>query len=151
MRPGGWFPRPMLLADESLDERLASDAERLRATGVDASELGGRLLRLLERAVGSDWGSPVSEGDLEVEILRRRGILTCPWAPEEFESCGYGDGGKRAGANQFRARNVARGVGVEGFVLSAHLIAEHGFFGGTDTDFRIEPEELSALLGPSPT
>ncbi len=73
--------------------------------------------------------------------------MTCPWAPEEYASCGLGDGGKRAGANQFLIRNTENGAALEGLVLSAHLIAEHGFFGGLESPYRIEPEHLAEVLG----
>jgi hypothetical protein len=43
-------------------------------------------------------------------------------------------------------RRRSGGVVVSGFELSAHLISEHGFFGGIGTVFRIEPEALAALL-----
>ena len=147
MRAGGWYVTPMLTADESLQARIAADAEALRARGIAAVELGRRLGKLLEAGRESDWFAPAVEGEFMVEVRRRRGILTCPWAPEEYASCGKGDGGKRAGANQFLVRNTASGLTLEGFVLSAHLIAEHEFFGGSSTPFRIEPLQLAALLG----
>ena len=149
MRPGGWNPAPMLQPDESLEERLLDDARRLREAGAAAPELGAALAGLLEGAQGTDWSHPVARGELEVELRRRRGVMTCPWATEEYASCGEGDGGKRAGANQFLVRNTTTGAVLEGFALSAHLIAEHAFFGGTVTAFRIEPEELLDLIGGS--
>ncbi len=147
MRAGGWYVTPMLTADESLQARIAADPEALRARGIAAVELGHRLGELLEAGRDSDWFAPAVEGEFMVEVRKRRGILTCPWAPEEYASCGKGDGGKRAGANQFLVRNAASGLTLEGFVLSAHLIAEHEFFGGSNTPFRIEPLQLAALLG----
>lgn len=147
MRPGGWFVEPLLLPGEGLEERIAADAERAQALGHDPAGLGGRLGELLEGAGESDWFSPAVRERFRVEIRRRRGILTCPWAPEEYARCAFGDGGKRAGANGFVVRNAETGATLEGFVLSAHLIAEHGFFGGAETAFRIEPEDLAALLG----
>ena len=147
MRPGGWNVTPLLSSDESLEERLLADARRLRDAGVSGAELGVTLAALLENAQGSDWSMPVTHGELQVELRRRRGVMTCPWAPEEFAGCGKGDGGKRGGANQFLIRNSETGATLEGIALSAHLIAEHDFFGGTGTPFRIEPEDLIALLG----
>ncbi len=138
---------PLLSADESLSERIAADERRLQTLGLAAVELGRRLDLLLEGGRDSDWLLPAVEREFRVEIRRRRGVLTCPWAPEEHTGCGQGDGGRRAGANQFFVRNSANGLTLEGFVVSAHLIAEHGFFGGIGTAFRIEPEELAALLG----
>lgn len=149
MRTGGWHPTPMLSDDESLRGRIAGDAQTLQTLGLTAGELGGRLGELIEAGRDSDWFSPSEAREFRVELRRRRGIMTCPWAPEEFASCGKGDGGKRAGANQFVIRNATSGQTLDGFVLSAHLIAEHDFFGGIGTPFRIEPDQLAALLGRS--
>jgi hypothetical protein len=137
----------MLAPEESLQARIEADAALLQRLSLDATELGGRLAALLAAARESDWFLPATEGGLAVEIHRRRGIATCPWAPEEHESCGRGDGGRRAGANQFLIRNASTGASLEGWVLGAHLIAEHGFFGGVGTRFRVEPVALAALLG----
>lgn len=147
MRPGGWYVEPLLLPGENLEERVTADAERAQALGHDPAELGRRLGDLLAGAGESDWFTPAVRDRFRVEIRRRRGILTCPWAPEEYDRCPFGDGGKGAGANQFVVRDAETGASLEGFVLSAHLIAEHGFFGGAGTAFRIEPEELAALFG----
>ena len=137
---------PLLRPDESLEERILDDTRRLQEAGASAAELGAAFARLLEAAQDSDWSLPASLGDFEIEVRRQRGVMTCPWAPEEFAGCGMGDGGRRAGANQFLVRNTITGAALEGFVLSAHLIAEHNFFGGTGTPFRIEPEDLIALV-----
>jgi hypothetical protein len=145
MRAGGWYVAPML-TDESLEERIAADARVLQAHGATAVELGHRLGALLEAARDSDWFIPASEDGFAIEVHRRRGVSTCPWAPEEDASCGRGDGGRRAGMNEFVVRNSASGLTVAGFVLTAHLIAEHGFFGGSNTRFRVEPLQLAALL-----
>jgi hypothetical protein len=146
MRPGGWHAVPMLGADESLEELLAADARRLAGLGVDARTLGTRLGDALAAAAGSDWGRPAAVDGLRVELHRNRGVTTCPWAPGEHESCGRGSGGRGAGANEFSLRSEA-GEQVDGFVLGAHLIAEHGFFGGRRTRFRIEPDQLASALG----
>jgi hypothetical protein len=147
MWPGGWHPTPMLSAEESLQARIAADAQTLQGLGLTASELGRRLGELTEAGRDSDWFSPTESHEFRIELRKRRGILTCPWAPEEFASCGKGDGGKRAGANQFFIRNTTNGQTLEGFLLSAHLVAEHEFFGGINTPFRIDPDRLAELLG----
>ena len=146
MRPGGWHSVPMLGAGESLADLIAADARLLAERGVDSRALGTRLGEVLRAAASSDWQRPVTVDQLTVELHRNRGVMTCPWAAEEHESCGRGDGGRGAGANEFSLRG-AGGEQLEGFVLSAHLIAEHGFFGGRETRFRIEPDRLATALG----
>jgi len=36
---------------------------------------------------------------------------------------------------------------LSGYELSAHLIRDHGFFGGPDTRYRLEPAEVAGILG----
>jgi hypothetical protein len=151
MRPGGWHTTAMLSADESLRARIAADVHTLQSLGLNAGALGRRLGELIEAGRDSDWFAPSEAHEFRIELRKRRGIMTCPWAPEEFASCGQGDGGKRAGANHFFVRNATNSQMLEGFVLSAHLIAEHDFFGGIDTPFRIDPDRLAEVLGRIPT
>lgn len=147
LRADGWFIAPPLGADEALAGCLEQDATTVRAAGTTAAALGGALGELLAAATGSDWSRPVSVGPLKVELVRRRGVSTCPWAAAEHEPCAYGDGGRGAGLNQFHIRDTNSGLELKGFVLTAHLIREHGFFGGVGTVWRIDPAGLVALLG----
>lgn len=146
MRPGGWSPKPMLVAGESLAARLETDATRLAQLGATAEALGARLGELLASAEGSDWFRPRRRADYEVELRKRRGLITCPWADEEYAKCSHGTG-TRATANEFVIRRVGgKSLALSGYELSAHLVRDHGFFGGVDTVFRIEPDDLAALF-----
>lgn len=145
MLPGAWDPAGFLMPGSSLAEVLARDAQTLRRLGVEAGALGTRLDDLLRAGAESDVYAPASAGPYEIEILRQRGGITCPWAPGEFEACPAG-GGATPTANRFRIRHGPSGRTVEGFELSIHLIRDHGFFGGPGTRFRIEPETLAAVL-----
>ena len=147
MRPGGWFTRPLLTSSESLSERLQEDAQRLQRLGTTASALGERLGALLAGASGTDWFDGLRLGDFDVELHRRRGFITCPWAPDEFQKCLVGKGG-RATANEFVVRQRVSGRLLNGFEISAHLLRDHGFCGGVGTAFRLEPDEVAALLAP---
>jgi hypothetical protein len=145
MRPGGWSPKPMLLPGKSLATQLENDAARLAQLGTTAEALGTRLAELLASAGGSDWFRPRRHADYDVELRKRRGLITCPWAEEEYAKCAHGLGA-RPTANEFVIRRVRGSVTLSGQELSAHLIRDHGFFGGADTVFRIEPDDLAALL-----
>jgi len=145
MRPGGWSPKPMLLPGESLAARLETDATRLAQLGTAAEALGTRLAELLTSAEGSDWFRPRRHADYDVELRKRRGLITCPWAEEEYAKCAHGLGA-RATANEFVIRRVRSSLALSGYELSAHLIRDHGFFGGAGTVFRIEPDDLAALF-----
>jgi hypothetical protein len=145
MRPGGWSTKPMLLQDQSLAALLEDDASRLARQGTTAEALGTRLAELLQSAAGSDWLRPRRHAGYDVELRKRRGFITCPWAEEEFAKCTHGLGA-RATANEFVIRKVRGSLALSGYELSAHLVRDHGFFGGADTVFRIEPDDLAAFF-----
>lgn len=90
MQPGAWFTHGFLLKGTSLAEVLANDARALAALGVSAEQVGQRLSKLLESGAKSDWFWPFRTGEYKVEIRRRRGFITCPWALAEFEPCAVG-------------------------------------------------------------
>jgi hypothetical protein len=146
MQPGSWDPAGFLRPGTSLTEVLARDAEALRSLSYDAATIGSRLAELLEIGAASDVGRPRGAGDFQVELHRQRGMITCPWAPDEFEGCSVGGGG-RPTANRFVIVHRPSGERLEGFELSAHLIRDHGFFGGPGTRFRVDPERATGLLG----
>ena len=143
MRPGAWDSVGFLLDNDSLRETVAADDAACRRLGTTPEAIGLRLVELLRDSAGSDAGRPVRRGDVAVEIIRQRGMVTCPWAPEEFAACQTGPEG-RPTANQFRI--VGHGHVLTGFELSAHLIAAHAFFGGIGTRFRIEPADAVVAL-----
>lgn len=144
LRPGAWDSAGFLLHDESLTERIALDLEDCARLGASPESIGRRMAELFSSAAESDIGRPLRSGDFQVEILHQRGLMTCPWAPDEFEACPVAPAG-RPTANRFRL--VRGGEVLEGFELSAHLIGAHRFFGGTGTRFRIEPAHAAAALG----
>jgi hypothetical protein len=145
MRPGGWFTRPLLLSQHRLEPILEADARALAEMNVTAQALGAALGNLLRQASGSDWHDPYRHSRLDVEVRHRRGFITCPWAEDETEKCVVGEG-VRPTANEFLIRHRSSGATIAGFEISAHLVRDHGFFGGPGTVFRIEPTELASLL-----
>jgi hypothetical protein len=149
MRPGAWDPAGFLAPGDSLADVLARDAATVRSLGIETPTLGKRLEDLLRAGAGSDALLSTDVGEYEVEVRRQRGLITCPWAPEEHEPCPISGGG-RPTANRFVLRNRGSGRSIEGFELVAHLIRAHGFFGGPGTRFRIEPEDLAVVLGVGP-
>jgi hypothetical protein len=145
MQPGAWDGPGFLRPGTSLPAVIAEDAESARVLGLDPGTIGRRLGELLDEGEGSDLGRPAIVGPFQVEIVRGRGFLTCPWAPDEFGPCPVGLGGGAA-ANRFTIADEA-GRRLDGYELSAHLIRDHGFFGGPGSRYRLEPEALAAFLG----
>lgn len=146
MQPGAWDTAGFLLPGQSLRDCLTADAQTCARLGTEPAVLGARLLDLLAAGRDSDLGSSVSQAGRQVMIMRQRGMITCPWAPDEYQTCRAGPGG-RPNADRFRI--TGGGVGLDGFELSAHLIAAHGFFGGSGTRYRIEPQDALTVTDPS--
>jgi hypothetical protein len=149
MQPGAWFTHGFLLKGASLAEVLANDARTLAALGVTAEQVGQRLAELLESGAKSDWFWPLRTGEYKVEMRRRRGFITCPWALDELEPCVVGQLSPPT-ANQFLIQHRGSRQRLEGFELSIHLIRDHAFFGGPGSRFRIEPQRAVAVLGIRP-
>jgi len=145
MQAGAWDPAGFLLPGESLASRLAADAEACSVRQVDPLSIGSRLVELLATADSSDVGRPERIGEFLVSVIHQRGLMTCPWAAEEFAACPVGPGG-RPTANRFRI--VRAQAAIEGYELFAHLIGAHGFFGGIGTRYRLEPERLMDVMQP---
>jgi hypothetical protein len=146
MQPGAWEYDGYLRRETDLAGLLKSDGERMRALGVEPRSVGVKLRELLTAAGSSDFARPRRVGDYQVEIHRKRGMITCPWAPGEMEVCQAGHG-SFATANRFSIKHKPSRRSLTGFELTVHMIEGHGFFGGPGTRFRIEPEDTVALLG----
>jgi hypothetical protein len=146
MQPGAWFTHGFLVMGTPLVDVLAEDAHTLIELRVTAEQIGCRLAELLQSAAKSDWFRPFRTGGYGVEIHRRRGLIACPWASDEFESCATGKGGHPT-ANQFVIRRKGTRQRLEGYELSVHLIRDHAFFGGPGSVFRVEPRQAVAVLG----
>src|SRR5687767_4890993 len=112
MQPGSWDPNGFLRSGSSLAEVLGGDADSLRAMSTDAASIGRRLAELLESGAESDVGRPSRVGDFQVELHRQRGMITCPWAPDEFETCPAGGEG-RPTANRFVIAHRSTGERLE--------------------------------------
>ena len=145
MRPGGWYSKPLLRVEEVLEARLRKDANSLQRLGLDSRQLGAQLAELIAGARQTDWFRPIRRKALSVEVRRRRGLITCSWAEEEFKPCAAAPEDLPT-ANEFVLRNSATNTQISSFVLVAHLVRVHGFFGGTGTVYRIEPEALAQAL-----
>lgn len=145
MRPGAWSEEGFLSPGIRLSEVLGEDRHRLESIGADPAMISERLSALIAAGRGSDWDRPIKTDDYEVEILRVRGFITCPWAPNQFEPCPHGYGG-RPTANRFRLRHTPSGVDIEGAEITVHMIGAHAFFGGPGTSFRIDPEVAAGVV-----
>lgn len=144
MRRGGWYNHPMLLDGDSLSRIIENDVSTLNTLNSTAKSIGEKMFSLIYQAKDTDWFMPMNKDKFTIEIHRRKGLITCPWSSEEFESCAFGDW--PASSNEFKISNKINGITIKGLVLSVHMIQEHSFFGGRGTSLRIEPDKFAKLL-----
>lgn len=144
MRPGAFSQAGFLAAGERLEQVLARDRELLTGLGLEAAALAAPLDRLLSVAEGSRlrWARV---GAVLVRISVHRGFQLCPWTSNPPNQCTAGGGVSHASVD-WRARNLRRGVSLSGPGLAVHLIRDHGFFGGPNTPFRVDPGGLAQLF-----
>jgi hypothetical protein len=131
-----WYPRGssdlgFLAWGESLDRTIAKDALTLVELNVSAEALGLKLKEVL-----SSNGS----ASFAVEMQSWRGFQECP-----FDTCSQ-MGMYVHSCVDFTLVNKQTGEGVMGPGLIWHLIAEHGFFEGERSAYRVDPRRLTTVL-----
>jgi len=146
MRPGNWIPDGLLRPDQSLKQIIENDKKNLQKLGTNSKELGAMLSALIEKANKSNKHRAEKNRNYDIEIIRTPGLASCPWSEEEFTICTHGEGQKYLSYIQFHITNLNNKIAIYGNSLMIHLIRDHGFFGGPDTKYRIEPSILYALL-----
>lgn len=118
-----------------LEEILETDAATLARLGTSAQEISARMREITDLGKAG-LGTPVKiDEKREVVVDEHRGQTVCPWP--------------HAGGYQKTMTTVRRldtGATVRWSELSTHFIEAHGFFEGRGTAFRLEPEELLAVL-----
>jgi len=119
----------------SVSEIVDADEARLARLGFTTQQVAGRMQQITDIAKAG-LGTWVRIDDtLEAKVDDARGWLICPWPhPGTFL--------KRITS----ARVVETGASIQWSDLNIHLIAEHGFFEGRGSNFRLEPAELIAII-----
>jgi len=163
--PGGVSTAGFLAVGEDLDTVLRSDAETLARLQVDARALGLALKALLDRyhelippgalpfdlssAALTDWvADTLHRGGLTthvVQVTRWRGFQMCP-----FPDCAARGDMAPHSQTDWTITHRATGQAASGPGLLWHLAAEHGFFEGPGSPYRVNPEALASVLGLSP-
>lgn len=128
---GGFMGSDSRLTSEIVSE----DAAALAALGKTAAQVAQRMQQLRDAARPS-LGNWIDAGDnLIVKSEDYKGFIVCPWPhPGRYE--------KRITTAQRRDT----GKTVSWTDLNIHLIGEHGFFEGRGSFFRVEPEDLIAVI-----
>lgn len=115
----------------SVSEIVDADQARLSKLGYTREQVAARMGHITSIAkAGLGTWVRIDEG-LEAKVDEARGWLVCPWPhPGTFR--------KRITS----LKVIETGACVQWSDLNIHLIAEHGFFEGRGSSFRIEPAEL---------
>jgi hypothetical protein len=142
MKPGRLTRDGMLGTDgRSIEEIIAADAATLARLGVTREALVRRMRQVAEFARARLGDPALFEDRLEVRAVEDRGGIPCPFQhPGRFPKC------------IITARDAGAGAGEEVMwsALSTHLIEQHGFFEGTGSPFRVEPEVIVRILRVTP-
>ena len=132
--PGGSSAAGFLGWGESLEIVIAEDAIVLGNLGITAEKLGLRLKEILDAPRGADGFS--------VKKLTTRGSQACP-----FDDCSLKNCLMIAHSNlDFTVVNTRTGEGIMGPGLIWHLVAEHQFFEGKYSGYRVDPVQLVNVL-----
>lgn len=114
---------------------LDADAREVEQLGYTMSQIAARMKEITDKAREGlgDW---VDVGEnLKAWATDARGVIACPW-PHAF----------RANKTVTTAERTDTGKQIRWADLSIHLIAEHGFFQGKGSEFRLEPRELVEII-----
>ncbi len=118
-----------------LNEIVADDAATLARLERSAEEIAQRMQYFTDESWNTYLGGVLLDDKYQVETEVYRGKLPCPYVhPGVFRKA------------ITRLTNSANGISVAWTALSIHLIAEHGFFEGRGSAFRLDPEILVKAL-----
>ncbi len=116
-------------------EIVAADNAAVSRLGLTHGRIADRLRDILERAMAR-YGNPADVGEGLTAVYREAmGRIPCPWPHCTLAPKGEVELSDEAGRTLLFSP------------LSVHLIAEHGFYQGRGSRYRLEPKDLAAVLG----
>ena len=117
-----------------LIEILQTDDGAVRSLGLTHAELGAAMAGLTDRAVAA-LGAVVDERGYRVCACEAMGQMPCPFGhPGLYYK------------TVVEAERHDNGEKMMWSALQVHMVAEHGFYEGRGSHFRLEPEELARFL-----
>lgn len=115
----------------SLSEIVSADGAELSRLGKTAYDVAARMQEITNIAIAGLGNWVKIDNHREAKVDEAKGMLVCPWPhPGRFA--------KRVTTLKL----VESGDTISWSDLNIHLIAEHGFFEGHGSAFRIEPAKL---------
>lgn len=117
-----------------VSEIVGADAKALAELGHKAGEVAARMQEITADAIAR-LGGDVEIAGLVARVEEAKGAIVCPWPHS-------GNFAKRITyITKKETQKTLRWTD-----LSIHMIAEHGFFEGQGSEFRIEPAELIEMI-----
>jgi hypothetical protein len=119
----------------SLSEIIEADAAQISRLGFTIKQIAARMQEITDIAKAT-LGNWVDLDDKHrVRVDEAKGIIVCPWPhPGRFA--------KRVTI----VNNTESDENIHWSDLNIHLIAEHSFFEGKGSTFRIEPDILAKII-----
>jgi hypothetical protein len=119
----------------SADEIINDDAVRMAGLAVTTDEIASRMRQITKKARGGLGTWVRIDNNLRAMVHDAKGRLTCPWPhPGEFDKTVTTVG------------RIDSPDAIRWADLNIHMIAEHGFFEGRGSPFRIEPDKLIRII-----
>lgn len=140
MRPGRITQSGFLGDDRRLlIEILDSDSAEVRRLGHTHASIARQMRALRDEGMKGLGEATTVPPHFEVRVDSVRGSLPCPFHHEGLFP-----------KTNTTVTNTLNGRTITYTDLGIHMIAEHGFYEGTGSPFRLEPAELVAVLAPAP-
>lgn len=119
----------------SIGEIIDADLAVLSELGYPPKDIAAKLQEVTDIAVKTlgNWAT-VGENK-EAKVQEVKGRIPCPWPHA-------GNFAKRVTV----LRDIQTGDEIKWSDLNVHLIAEHSFFEGKGSEFRLEPKQLIEML-----
>jgi hypothetical protein len=116
-------------------EIIDKDTAELEKLGRTKEAIARRMREITDKGAAGlgDWVT-ISDS-IKVMVDDTRGTIPCPWAH-----------GIRCLKRITTVKRTDSGQTVRWSELSIHLIGDHGFFQGHGSPFRLEPQDLVAIL-----
>lgn len=122
-----------------LNRILWEDAREFEALGLVWDEVAARLEAFLVEG-SHGLGEPITvDGAFLVQVAETRGRFPCPWEDGLFLK-------RSATVQRLDASGGPVGPRLLFSDLSLHLLKDHHFLQGRGSPFRLEPQELAAVL-----
>jgi hypothetical protein len=120
----------------NLSQILNDDQDRIHASDLTHEQIARRLADIAAEAKQQMGETALIDGRYEVTVNEFRGRIPCPWAHPEglFPK------------THVELIDLESGATLKWTDLSVHLIAEHGFYQGRGSPYRLEPDLVVRLL-----